>query len=166
VLKPRFGSWGRDVTRCETTAGLLIALEEARLRVWFNSTGGVLQRLVPPSGHDLRIVVAGGRIVGAVTRVAALGEWRTNVELGGRRTPTLPPDDACELALAAAAAVGGDLVGVDLLPLPGDGWMVLEVNGAVDFTAAYSFGEEIFGAVRRTLLRGCADRAPSLRLPA
>jgi glutathione synthase/RimK-type ligase-like ATP-grasp enzyme len=85
VLKPRFGSWGRDVTRCDTAADLMLALDDARLRVWFNSTGGVLQRLVPPCGRDLRIVVAGGRIVGSVMRVAAPGEWRTSVELGARR---------------------------------------------------------------------------------
>jgi hypothetical protein len=47
----------------------------------------------------------------------------------------------------------GDLVGVDLLPLPGDGWIVLEVNGAVDFNSAYSFEVEIFSTVRKLLLR-------------
>src|SRR5690348_4909250 len=60
VLKPRFGSWGRDVTRCDSSFALECALDASRLRVWFNSAGGVVQRLVPPAGFDLRVVVAGG----------------------------------------------------------------------------------------------------------
>jgi RimK family alpha-L-glutamate ligase len=153
VLKPRFGSWGRDVTRCESAEELSEALELARLRVWFNAAGAVAQRLVPPCGFDLRVVVAAGCVVGAVMRQAAPGEWRTNVALGAHRVPVTPPQEACELALAAAEAVGGDLVGVDLLPLPGSGWMVLEVNGAVDFNSAYSFETEIFSTVRSALMR-------------
>ena len=153
VLKPRFGSWGRDVTRCDSPAELTRALDEARLRVWFNAAGAVAQPLVPPCGFDLRIIVAGGEVVGAVMRRAAPGEWRTNVALGAQRVPVAPPAEACELALAAAEAVRGDLVGVDLLPLPGDGWIVLEVNGAADFSAVYSLDAEIFSAVRTALLR-------------
>jgi len=154
VLKPRFGSWGRDVIRCDTTEKLERALEDMRNRIWFNATGGVLQRLVTPRGYDLRVVVAGGRVVGAVKRVAAAGEWRTNIALGGHREPVLPPADACELALGAAHALRGDLVGVDLLPAGLGSWTVLEVNGAVDFTGTYALGEEIFAAVRAALERG------------
>jgi RimK family alpha-L-glutamate ligase len=159
VLKPRFGSWGRDVTRCDSAEELSEALETARLRVWYNATGAVAQRLVPPCGFDLRILVAGGRVVGAVMRQAAPGEWRTNVALGAQRVPVTPPQEACELALAAAEAVGGHLLGVDLLPLPGAGWMVLEVNGAADFTSAYSLETEIFSAVKMALLH-CSSLTP------
>ncbi|HEY3183895.1 MAG TPA: ATP-grasp domain-containing protein [Gaiellaceae bacterium] len=162
VLKPRFGSWGRDVILCETQEDLERTLHAVRTRVWFNATGGVLQRLVPPRGYDLRIVVAGGRVVGAVKRVAAAGEWRTNIALGGHREPVLPPADACDLALAAADAIGGDLVGVDLLPAGVGTWTVIEVNGAVDFNGLYSFEEEIFSAVR-TALR---SRRPLRAVPA
>src|SRR5437764_14559407 len=45
----------------------------------------------------------------------ALPIW-TNISLGGTRRPTAPPPRACELAIAAAGALGIDLVGVDLLP--------------------------------------------------
>jgi RimK family alpha-L-glutamate ligase len=152
VLKPRFGSWGRDVMRCDTPAELDDALARAKRRLWFNSTGGVLQLLVPPSGYDLRIIVAAGRVVGAVKREAAPGEWRTNIALGGRRVPFAPPPAASKLALAAAEAIGGDLVGIDLLPLPAGGYVVLELNGAVDFTAAYSLNSDVFLAARSALL--------------
>ena len=159
VLKPRFGSWGRDVTRCDSADALRQAIDAARLRVWFNAAGGIAQRLIPPCGFDLRVVVAGGHLVGAVMRQAAPGEWRTNVALGAQRVPVAPPLEACELALAAAAAVGGDLVGIDLLPVPGDGWMVLEVNGAVEFSGAYSLGAEVFSAARSALLAGIGFEA-------
>jgi glutathione synthase/RimK-type ligase-like ATP-grasp enzyme len=165
VLKPRFGSWGRDVVLCETGAALAFAVEDARRRLWFNSTGGVVQELVPPIGYDLRLLVAGGRVVGAVSRHARSGEWRTNVALGARRVPVVPPPDAEALAVAAAEALGGDLVGVDLLPTPDGAWTVLEVNGAADFTAAYSLGEEVFSAARRALTERAALLAAATAQP-
>ena len=110
------------------------------------------QELVPPRGHDLRLVVARDRVIGAIRRVAPPGEWRTNVALGARREQVVPPRQARELALAAAAAVGGALVGVDLLPAD-DGFVVLEVNGAVEFTQAYSLGGDVFANAVSLLTR-------------
>ena len=152
VLKPRFGSWGLDVLRCDTQADVERTLAELGSRGWFEATGGIAQTLVAPRGYDLRIVVCRGRVAGAIRRVAAPGEWRTNVGLGGRREPVRPPDDACEIALAAAHAIGGSLVGVDLLPTEPRTWVVAEVNGAVDFTGAYSLDGDVFAAVRSALL--------------
>jgi [lysine-biosynthesis-protein LysW]--L-2-aminoadipate ligase len=143
VIKPRFGSWGRDVMVCSTASQLESCLVRLRERPWFRATGALVQELVPPRGYDLRLVVAGNRVVGAIHRIAPAAEWRTNVALGARRERARPPDDAHELALAAAAAVDGALVGVDLLPTD-DGFVVLEVNGAVDFTQEYSLDGDIF----------------------
>jgi RimK family alpha-L-glutamate ligase len=139
VLKPRFGSWGRDVVLCPTADELDVALAHFAQRPWFAEQGVLAQELVPPLGWDLRIVVAGGRVVGAARRVAAPGEWRTNVALGARSEPVTPPAIARSLALEAAAAIRGDLVGIDLLPL-GNGFVVSEVNGAVDFKPRYALG--------------------------
>ena len=142
VVKPRFGSWGRAVFRCDDAVALERLLSRLASERWFAVHGALVQELIEPAGRDLRLVVAGGRVVGAISRVAAAGEWRTNVSLGATRRPVSPPCETVELALAAADAVRADLVGVDLLP-DGDGWTIVELNGAVEFTGAYSLGSDV-----------------------
>jgi glutathione synthase/RimK-type ligase-like ATP-grasp enzyme len=72
-----------------------------------------------------------------------------------------PPARACGLALAATAALGLDLAGVDLLPTGAGEEVVLEVNGAVEFTRAYLRGADVFGAALTALFAavGTADQA-------
>lgn len=140
VVKPRFGSWGRDVFLCETRGVLRHCLAELRDRPWFRKNGALVQELVPLSRQDLRVVVAAGRVVGAARRQAAPGEWRTNVSLGGALLAADPSPAAIALAVRAAGVVEADLVGVDLLPLPDGSHVVLELNGAVDFDGRYSLG--------------------------
>jgi RimK family alpha-L-glutamate ligase len=157
VVKPRFGSWGRDVVVCHSCLALRRCLREFRRRAWF-AQGAVVQELIAPQGRDLRVLVAGGDVVGAVERRAAAGEWRTNVALGGRRRATTVPPEAGELARAAAEAIGGGFVGVDLLPDARGGHVVLEVNGAVDFTQDYGRdGEDVFEGVVQAVVRYVRD---------
>ncbi len=153
VLKPRFGSWGRDVTRCDSPNELVEHLQRLRDIEWFKTRGVLVQGLVPPQGCDLRLVVAAERVVGAVVRISAAGEWRTNVALGARRIPAIPPRDATQLAVEAARALGAGLVGVDLLPDDDGRWTILELNGAVDFTGEYSTGRDVFQAAVAELSR-------------
>jgi [lysine-biosynthesis-protein LysW]---L-2-aminoadipate ligase len=162
VFKPRFGSWGRDVIRCDDEAAIGQTLAYLESRAWYAATGALVQKLVAPRGFDLRLVVAGGQVVGAVRRVAAAGEWRTNVALGARREPTQPPEDACEIAVAAARAIDGALVGIDLLPADVGTWVVLEANGAVDFTSAYSLDDDVFTAASTALLAAPLEASAAL----
>jgi len=158
VLKPRFGSWGRDVLLCRTREEFDDALARISCRGWFREHGALAQELVPPQGWDLRVVVAGSRVVGAARRFAAPGEWRTNVSLGGRSEPASPPALARTLALAAAATTRADLVGVDLLPTR-SGYVVAELNGAVDVRPSYALDvEDVYAEAVLELLRAARDR--------
>lgn len=102
--------------------------------------------------------------MGAIKRVAAPGEWRTNLALGGRRVPIVPPPAACDLAVAAVASIGADLVGVDLLPIGPGRYCVIELNGAVDFGPEYSLGTDVFDGVLTALARVAYGKKPEPRV--
>jgi [lysine-biosynthesis-protein LysW]---L-2-aminoadipate ligase len=154
VVKPRFGSGGKGVALCTDEDALCDALSQLSSVPWFEQQGVLVQELVPPRGYDLRVLVAGERVVGAVFRVAADGEWRTNISLGGSRRPVAdPPQQACEIALAAARASGAALVGVDLVQDGLGDWTVIELNGAVEFTQEYQPEGDVFADVSGELTR-------------
>ena len=157
VLKPRFGSWGEDVALCANSVAASRYLERVRDQPWFRRHGALVQEALPSPGYDLRVIVAAGRLVGAARRIAAPGEWRTNVSCGGTLQAAAVSDDVAELARTAIAVIDGDFMGVDILPA-GNSYVVLEVNAAVDFDETYSLGgrhvddasaEALFPARRR-----------------
>ena len=122
VLKPLFGSQGR---------GLRLIRKPDDLPPAEDVAGGVyyLQRFVgiERSGyHDFRLLVVRGRVVAAMQRHSM--HWITNVKRGGRPVPALINDDLNALAVRAAAAVGADFAGVDVLYGPDQQPTVLEVN--------------------------------------
>jgi RimK family alpha-L-glutamate ligase len=161
VLKPRFGSWGRDVMLCRDGKDLERCLVMIGQESWFGRHGVLVQELVPPRGYDLRVIVAGDRVVGAERREAAPGEWRTNEALGGRTLPAHPSEREGALAIAAARAIGADFVGVDLLPLPDSGYIVIEVNSALDFNDVDDSlpGRNVYADIADALGLSGADRA-------
>jgi glutathione synthase/RimK-type ligase-like ATP-grasp enzyme len=144
------------------------ALEELADTSWFRRHGALVQELVAPQGYALRVLVAAERAGGAVFRIAAPGEWRTNIALGGVRRPVSElPLEACTLAIDAARATGASLVGVDLLPDGRGGWTVLEVNGAVEFTREYEPSGDVFADVASELARTVrAARSDAVFVPA
>jgi RimK family alpha-L-glutamate ligase len=156
VVKPRFGSWGQEVHLCRDEDELRRQLERLGDRRWFRRQGALVQSLVEPTGRDLRVVVAAGRVVGAIERRALPGEWRTNVSLGAVRRRVSLSLAARSLALRAVAALGLDLAGVDIAGDDARGLHVLEVNGAVDFTPEY--GADVFSSAASALLTHAAVR--------
>lgn len=123
IVKPLFGSMGLGMVR--------VTDEEMAWRVFrtVETIRGVyyLQRTVDHEGRDYRVFVLGDRVLGAIERRA--DGWRTNVARGGHALATRLPDPWCALAVRAAAAVGAEYAGVDLLPGRDGTTYVLEVNG-------------------------------------
>ena len=78
-------------------------------------------------GEDLRAFVVDGRVVAAMRRKAAAGEFRANLHQGGEAFPVILDPVEEETAIAAARCVGVDVAGVDLLRTSA-GPLVLEVN--------------------------------------
>lgn len=132
VVKPLFGSEGRGLIR--------VSQRELARRAFctLERLGAVLylQRAVRHPGHDLRVFVLGGRVLGGFRRHAAPDDWRTNVALGGRAEACAIDRAAEHLALRAASAVGAELAGVDLIhDLDRDAPVVLEVNAVPGWRA-------------------------------
>ncbi len=162
VAKPRFGSGGEGVTCCADETDLVETLSSLSETPWFEQQGVLVQEAVEPQGYDLRILVASDSVVGAIFRVSADGEWRTNIALGGVRRPVADiPREAHELALIAAQVVGAALVGVDLVPDAEGGWTVIELNGAVEFTGEYQLAGDVFADVAGALVAQAVARTTS-----
>jgi ribosomal protein S6--L-glutamate ligase len=81
-------------------------------------------------------------------RLAAPGDWRTNVALGGTPQPFDPPADWVDLAIRAARCLETEVAGIDLLPAVDGRVLVLEVNGVPGWRALEaSTGYDVTGAV-------------------
>lgn len=123
IVKPLFGSNGRGMVR--------VTDEEIAYRVFraIQLERGVfyLQETIAHPGSDVRAFVLGGRVVGCIRRRAA--GWRTNLARGASAEPFDLPEEWERLALGAAAALGVEYAGVDLLPDETGRVWVLEVNG-------------------------------------
>ena len=130
VVKPLFGSEGRGmmrVTDAELAWRTFRTLERTQSVLY-------LQQFIKHRGWDLRAFVLGGRVLTAMRRHARNG-WRTNVAQGARAEPVLLDASQEKLALAAAAAVGVEAAGIDLLPASDGTFFVLEVNAVPGWRA-------------------------------
>ncbi|HEY67676.1 MAG: RimK family alpha-L-glutamate ligase [Chloroflexi bacterium] len=123
VVKPIFGSEGRGIVRVsdpDTAYRVFRALELGRY-VYY------LQEFVPHGCEDIRVFVIGEEVVAAMVR---RGEtWKTNVAQGAVGEPLVPDDELREMSLRATRALGADYAGVDILPIGGGGYAVVEING-------------------------------------
>ena len=153
ALKPIFGSQGRGIVRVRSRADLVAAIPNAGADHLF-----LLQEFVPHDGWDVRILVVGTRVF-SMRRLAAPGDWRTNVSLGGRPEPFVPPADWVDLAIRAAGCLEAEVAGVDLLPAADGRVLVLEVNGVPGWRALEaSTGHDVTGAVAEYVLRTAEKR--------
>jgi ribosomal protein S6--L-glutamate ligase len=80
-------------------------------------------------GSDIRALVVGGKVVGAMRRQATPGEFRSNLHRGGSATKVRLTAEYRKTALAAARVLGLRFAGVDML-VSKEGPMIMEVNSS------------------------------------
>jgi [lysine-biosynthesis-protein LysW]--L-2-aminoadipate ligase len=146
VLKPVVGSWGRGVVRvndrdaAEAVVSLRDELGGYQQHIYY------IQELINKPGRDIRSFVVGDQTIAAIYRSSE--HWITNTHLGGKASncPVTPELDA--ISVAAAKAVGGGIVAVDLFEDPQRGLIVNEINHTMEFrNSVPATGVDIPGAM-------------------
>jgi [lysine-biosynthesis-protein LysW]---L-2-aminoadipate ligase len=130
VLKPVVGSWGR-LSALVKDEDFATAIIEDREFMYPMYQIYYLQEFVKRPPRDIRSFVVGDQTVAAIYRQSA-SDWRTNTARGGKAIPCPITEELNELSLKSARAVGGEIVGVDLMESP-DGMLVHEVNNTTEF---------------------------------
>jgi len=121
----------------EGTQGLGVVLAETRkaaesvITAFRQMDANILvqQFVKEAAGTDIRAFVIGGKVVAAMKRRGAPGEFRSNLHRGGTAEPVKLTPKERATAVRAAKTMGLGIAGVDMLPTE-EGPMVLEVNSS------------------------------------
>ncbi|HZS38007.1 MAG TPA: RimK family alpha-L-glutamate ligase [Polyangia bacterium] len=106
------------------------AVESTLDTLWGLGQNIILQEFIAESrGRDVRAVVVGGELVGAMRRTARAGEFRSNLHRGGNGKCIELDDESRRVAVRAAETLGLDVAGVDMLE-SSRGPRVIEVNSS------------------------------------
>ena len=130
VLKPCVGSWGRLVAKVNDRQAAEALLEHKQILGSYHHSIYYIQEYIDKPGRDIRSFVVGDETIAAIYRTSE--HWITNTAQGGKASncPVTPEIDA--LSRAAAQAVGGGMLAIDLLESP-SGLLVNEVNYTMEF---------------------------------
>ena len=130
VLKPPVGSWGRLLAKINDREAAEAVLEHKEILGSYHHSIFYIQEYVPKRGGDIRAFVVGDRVIGASLRSSE--HWITNVARGATTAPCEVAPEMEEIALRAAAAVKGEILGVDLVETE-EGLKVIEINTGAEF---------------------------------
>jgi [lysine-biosynthesis-protein LysW]--L-2-aminoadipate ligase len=134
VLKPVVGSWGRLVSKVSDREEATQLLEHKAILGHYMHHIFYVQEYIDKPSYDLRSHVVGDRVTSVVRRVSS--SWVTNAARGATTEPQELTPEIEELSLRAAAAVGGGVLGVDLMPDRDGRLFVHEVNHVMEFRSA------------------------------
>jgi [lysine-biosynthesis-protein LysW]---L-2-aminoadipate ligase len=132
VIKPTVGSWGRLIALLRDKEAARAVIEDRQhmfplYQVYY------FEEFVERPPRDIRAIVVGDRVVAAIYRYSGEGEWKTNMALGGHAEVCPVTKELEDLCLKATRALGGQIVGVDLMESKNDGLMVHEINNTTEF---------------------------------
>jgi [lysine-biosynthesis-protein LysW]--L-2-aminoadipate ligase len=132
VIKPIIGSWGRGVMllKDRDTADAIVEVRELSDgpldRIYY------LQEAVKRPPRDIRAVVVGDHVIAAMYRTST-GGFKTNIALGGEPVLYEITNELEDICLKASRAVGGGILGVDIMEDEKRGLVVHEINNTVEF---------------------------------
>jgi [lysine-biosynthesis-protein LysW]--L-2-aminoadipate ligase len=158
VLKPTIGSWGRllALITCREAAEAVLehkaALGSVQHSIFY------IQEYIEKGDRDIRTFVVGDQTICGITRRS--DHWITNTARGGiaANCPITPEIDS--LSVAAARAVGGDIVAVDLMQDPSGKLWVNEVNHTMEFkNSVEPTGVDIPGKMVETIIAMVANQS-------
>jgi len=133
VLKPVDGSWGRLIALIESRNAAEAVLEhKSQLTSYFHGIF-YLQEFISKPDRDIRAFFINDRVVAATYRSS--DHWLTNAARGAKSKPCEVTPELEEICRAAARAVKGEAIAVDLMETS-DGFTVHEVNCAMEFKSA------------------------------
>jgi ribosomal protein S6--L-glutamate ligase len=153
VVKPCFGAGGRGIRAL--SPGSMFTAEEAYI---------AQPELTSDPATHVRVLVCDGEAVSAIHRIPATSAAGAlpinNLDSGGHSSPA-DPGPVAELAVAAARAVDGFLVGVDLVP-DGDGYTVLEINSVPGLEGANTHASaNVYALAAQAIGRRLRQAAPA-----
>ena len=136
VLKPVVGSWGRLMAKIDSRSAAEAVLEHKETLGHYEHKVFYIQEFVEKPGRDIRVVATDGEPVAAMARSSE--HWLTNAAQGAETEEIAVTPEMADLVERASDAVGGGLLGVDLMEVGGadsGGFTVHEVNHTVEFKA-------------------------------
>ena len=136
VLKPVVGSWGRLMAKIDSRSAAEAILEHKETLGHYEHKLFYVQEFVEKPGRDIRVVTTDGDPIAGMARSSE--HWLTNAAQGAETEAIDIAPDVADLVERASDAVGGGLLGVDLMEVGGAGsgeYTVHEVNHTVEFKA-------------------------------
>jgi [lysine-biosynthesis-protein LysW]--L-2-aminoadipate ligase len=130
VLKPAVGSWGRLLAKVNDRDAAEALLEHKTTLGSYHHSIFYIHEYVEKKGRDIRSFVVGDECIAAITRTSA--HWITNTARGGQAANHPVTEELRAVSLAAARAVGGGVVAIDLFETE-KGLLVNEVNYTMEF---------------------------------
>lgn len=130
VMKPITGSWGRMVSRLSDADAVRAVIEHRETLGGPQHKIHYIQEFVDKPGRDIRVFAVGDEVTCAIYRSSA--DWITNTARGAVASNCPVHPELRDIALAAARAVGGGMLAVDIVESP-RGLQVIEVNHTMEF---------------------------------
>jgi [lysine-biosynthesis-protein LysW]--L-2-aminoadipate ligase len=146
VLKPVIGSWGRLVAKVNDREAAEALLEHREVLGNYQQQIYYIQEFICKPGRDIRAFVVGDETIAAIYRTSS--HWITNTARGGLASNCPVTPDLNDICVAAARAVGGGVLAIDLLEDPDRGLLLNEINHTMEFHSSVSTtGVDIPGKV-------------------